>query len=60
MFRGNGVGVRETKGSHRTQTDGPIITETGKVAAEHTVRRKVSSVFNTLGLRSVAEIRVQT
>lgn len=47
---GNGVGVRETKGSHRTQTDGPIITETGKVA-EHTVRRSQGSVFNTLGLR---------
>lgn len=60
MFQGNGVGVRETKGSDRTQTDGPVITETGKAAAEHIVRWKVSSVFNTLGLRSMAEIRVQT
>ena len=52
--------MRETKGSDRTQTDGPVITEMGKVPVEHTVRGKVSSVFNTLGLRRVSEIREQT
>lgn len=57
---GESAGVRETKGSDRTQTDGPVITEMGNVPVEHTVRGKVSSVFNTLGLRRVSEIREQT
>ena len=33
---GESAGVRETKGSDRTQTDGPVITEMGKVPVEHT------------------------
>ena len=57
---GESVGVRQTKGLDRTQTDGPVITETGKVPVEHAGRGKVSSVFNALGLRSVSEIREQT